>query len=257
MPTYFYLRFQSLECGVAAGVNDVPLVWDPGGRGAQTTRPINEWIMPAGNRLTVFVSWPEEKPYQPGKSSIRAMVFIHKQGEDLPTPGTVLAELEWPTPKRPEGYPQVISLPLNIDQPPPTPLWTTATPIGSVSPADRQTMLTTIESFRAALLGNNAEAAFQFVEGKYRDDAVAYAKPEARNREIALDAIKDMMELRGRSSAPLTEADALFDIVANGRLVRVSRRGNENAIVIRTDEGMRIDLPVYFAQIGGKWQVAR
>ncbi len=257
MPELFYLQVVAEGAGSAVGVNDVPLVIDSDGGGISIVRPINEWLMPDNNRLSVFLHWPETRTYAAGLARVRASVFIGHPAAEWPQPLRVLADFQWPQPDQPEAYPYTFAAPLAVRPPPLTTLWRRATQLRAVEPPDRAALVALVERFRAALLGADPQAAFGLVAERFADDARAYGKDPDRVRDVVLTQYRELMSEPGRLSSPLELQTAAFDVVADGYLVRVTRGGTEPAIRIRTAEDTHYGIDVYAAKLDGAWQLAR
>lgn len=257
MVDFYYLDVDSQHVGLLCGVNDAPIVRDASAQGIRTTYPINEWIHPRTNRLTAFLFWPEDQPFVPGNARVKASVFVGDPQVQWVRPKTVLGEFEWPRPDVQEGYPYQFELPLQIPAMPPATLWDRAEPIATVSTKDREAIVKLVEDFRAALLGNDPDIAFRFVEERFADEARAYGKDPAGVRKSLVGVYASGMRKTGRTSQPLPVSDAVFDLVANSQLVHVTRRGVEYPIQMDTDSGDRYTIPMYFARVNGKWEIAR
>ena len=255
MPSYYYLDVQATEAVSFIGVNGVPVVADPRGRGARCVRPINEWLLPQGNQLTLSLSWPEAKPRQPGKALVRAAVFLADPNSEFPRPLQTLAEFKWPLPDRPETYPYQHRAAFRIPEVVPTRLWSEAPKVEELAEKDRGAILKLVEGLRAALLAKDPQAAFGFLEYRYADDARANYKAFDRIREVVIQQYGWMMK-NDLTSNHLDPESAAFELVGDGRLVRVTRQRLESAILLESAEQF-FGIEVYAAKIRGVWTLVR
>lgn len=255
----FYLHVRSEGPAIFAGVNDAPVVSDPDGQGVVTYRPVNEWILADRNRLTISMSWPNAKEFVRGQTRVEVSLFVANPEFEYPEPGIVLAQFNWPLPGVPEAYPFRFDPPVKIHQtPPPTTLSSRTQLIESITDPDRFEILRLVEAFREALLGNDPNAAFAFVQERYADEAIAYGKPVERNRAVVLKQYGELMSEPDRKSEPLKPASAVYDIVAGGRLVLINRAPAAPAIVISANDGkVEYSIDVYAGKVDGKWRVLR
>ena len=80
----YYLDIMTTGVNSTIGLNDVPLFVDVTGAGLRTIVPVNDWLMPGANALTVRVAWPEGKDYVQGKAEMKVFLFEADLNEELP-----------------------------------------------------------------------------------------------------------------------------------------------------------------------------
>ena len=257
MAEQYYLEVKALNVGVFAGINDVSIVSDASGEGVSTLRPINEWILPKRNCLTVSLAWPAGKEFKPGLASVEASVFVADPDSPFPAPGQVLARASWPTVNHEEAYPFEIAVPFEIRNPTGATLWDRATPVRVLTPRDEARILEMINGFELALLARDAQRAYSFVAYRFEDDAAAYGKDPERIREVVLEQYEMLMSEPGFSVVPFDkDKDVEFEIVGMGCVVMVSRAGGGAAIQLRADS-MNAEIAVFASKLDNEWIIGR
>lgn len=257
MTPLYYIKVESRSVGLAAGVNDAPLALDTAAEGLAKSRPLNEWILPHGNRLTAFFFWPEKTPFKPGLARTRIELFIADPAQAAPRPQQVLATLDWPPANEPEAYPRKLSAPFDAASAPPTQVWTQAAPAAPLNSNDRQAILKLVENLRLALMGDDPQAAYKASMEKFEEQARAYGKPPERVRQATIEQFQMITTQPKRRSDPLPESEALLEPVADGRVIRVARVGDRDAVVIHAGKGGKFSIPVYVAKYGKEWRIVR
>jgi len=242
----------------SAGINDIPLVAEPKGEGIITDIPINYWLMPKNNRLTIKLFQPSEKPSDSGEAKVEAMIYIADPNSEFPKPGEVLAKFEWPGKGEPGTYPYILDMPFDITGPIYTSLWREAGRIESVTDEDKISILNLAEKLRRALLNKEAEKAYSLLEYRYTDEAWAENKDPERIRSVVIGQYHWMFGFGDLTADPLTIGNSEFAIVGDNRLVHVRHKNYHPAITLKHEEsGHFFGIPVYAARIKGKWIIAR
>ena len=187
MPDFFILDVKSTGIGARIGLDRAPLATDYNGAGQKIARQVNEWILPKGNQLTIFLYAPPGFTVKPEKVAVSASVYINAPGQDTPTPGRVLATFTWPISAVPQHYPFISAIPIAIPDPPPANLWSEAEKIEELSPADRETILKRIDAFRGMLVPyTSGQALYDLTKYKFDDLARANGGSLDRQRETAV-----------------------------------------------------------------------
>jgi hypothetical protein len=218
---------------------------------------INEWIVPGGPTLTVFLNWPANQPFVAGKAKISVSLFLADPQAPTPTPQQVLARFDWPISNVPEAYPFNFSRPIRIvDLPPQVRLWSEAEKIELLNADDRQQMLGVLEKFRLAIIQGQAEKAYDLSAYKFTDDALANGNDPKDIKAVAIQQYVSYIRQAEVHSEGLTGDNANFQILAAKQVVLVSRASEPHGIVIKGNR-MTVRIKTYFAKIAGKWQIVR
>lgn len=252
----YYLDIHSTGVQSHIGLNNLPLLTDATGAGVRTLLPVNEWIMPGTNTLTVHVSWPESRPYAKGLAEVAVSLFEADPASEFPTAKQVLAEVTWPHPTDPETYPKRLEKAVKIELVPPTTLWADAETITQLADPDRAAILTLTENFRQTLMAGDFEAAVKFLGYRCSDDALANGLQADEVRSTLIEQFKFMMSEPAPASSPLDPEAASFQIGAAGKVVKVAGPNHKDAIVIETQEA-RYQIAIFAAKIGGRWTLVR
>jgi len=261
MTSYYYLSVEATGVLATVGINDVPLVVGDKPGSLTATEPVNLWLLPSDNRITVDLAWPSGKPVTKGSASVEAVLFLHDSATEVPTPKRVLARFYWPSQEIEEQYPYhgEVRIEGSIADPPPTTLWQDAAALAEPSEAERREVLAIVEVLRSALIGKRLEDAFAVLTYRYKDEARAEGKPFERVRETVLEMYEWLVgQEGGLTSTPLTLEAARFRIVGAGKVLLVDRRDGVPAIYLENENAdLAFGIPVYVARIGGKWTVVR
>lgn len=252
----YYLDIMSTGIDVHIGLNDVPLLADPEGNGVRTVLPVNEWLAPGVNTITLRIAWPESKQHVPGKAELKVFLFEADLEQEFPEPKTVLAELVWPPAGAPELYPRKLEEPFKIEPALPTKLWEEAEPVAAVGNADQAAILALVEHLRRALLANDLDTALRLLNYRWQEDARANGLKLEELQTAVREQYTYMLSEPSPHSAPLDPEDASFILGADKRIVKVLGPNNDEAIVIETEEG-RYHIPIYASKILGRWTIVR
>lgn len=252
----YYLDADSAVLCTIMGVNGIPILSDPAGEGRRAIYPINEWLKPGENTITLYAAWPEEKPFVPATGRVSLRVFESKPAAPSPAPGVVCGASRWPLPPAPEVYPFQAAVPFTVTAAPPTQLWQEAEVVEELEPADRQAILALVERLRLALMRSDFEAAITLLAYRYDDLARANNGDPDRLRQIAVKQYTRMMAEPLPRSTALADEEVLLTLAAAGQVVHVGRPQGKDAILLSTEDS-EYAIPVYAARITGRWRLVR
>jgi hypothetical protein len=259
MTKFYYLTLKSTGgTGVVASLNGVPLVKDLKGGGINTDEPVNKWLMPQKNALNVLLAWPPTKPFAVGESHIEAMIFVCGPAAITPKPETIFASVKWPIEGKLESYPHAFNVEFVVPDPPPARLWEDAKSVSELTDGDKAEILSLVERLRAALLEKDAEKVFSMMSYRYGDEAKAEGKGFSRMREVILEQYRWLFE-RGELKSDLLGRDmAAFKLMAQDKIVWISKGGVSPAVTLEQTDGKRIfAFEVFVSKIDGKWTIVR
>jgi hypothetical protein len=258
IPAY-YISVKSQNVISRVGINDVPLVVDNEAEGILTSEPVNYWIQPSGNRLTISLQWPQDRELVRGQARVQAEVFLADPQAEIPKPGEVIARFSWPDPEIEESYPYTHSIELKGMTPPPTKFWVAAEKLATLKEEDKSEILSLVEAFRDELLAKRSDAAFAYLEYRYADEALAEGQDPGELREAVTEQYAWMMQMDGELESDRLEYDkSRFSIVANGLIVHVVREDGRPAVVLSNeDQDLEFEIPIFVGKIRGKWTIAR
>jgi hypothetical protein len=252
----YYLKVQSQSVCLAVGVNRAAIIDDYKAEGVSAVRPINEWILPEGNELTVSITWPRDKSFEAGKARVTCSVFLADPRSPLPRPGVVLATATWPSLPAPEVYPASLAVPFKIERPTPAAIWGRAEHLRELTIIDRNRIFALVKKLEGALVARDAPRAFEVVAFRYEDDAAAYGHNPQRIRELIIKGYETLMAQQDYRVVPLQREDAEFAIVGKDQLVLVTRENQGKAIVVEA-QGMKAEIAVLAARMGNEWVIGR
>jgi hypothetical protein len=258
MPNIFVLDVRSSGVCARIGINKAPLAVDQTGKGQQIVREVGDWIMPRDNKLTVFLYWPPGTPYSAGKASVNASVYLSDPKSPEPKPIGTLASFSWPLPVGPETYPFVLEVPLVAADPPPTRLWTEAPRIEELTDADKTEILARIEELRQVLLPpTDKERAYALTRYKFDESARASGGSTERMQRVATMQYGIFKSITRPLSKPLEPRNAVFELVADRKVVSVTN-GEKEAIAIHDEDSEQtFAIDVFLSKVNGRWIISR
>jgi hypothetical protein len=252
------LQHSSGGLSVIVGVNRAHNIVDVG-RGTTIILPINEWIMPENNELSIFLS--RSAVTAPTTPFADIHLFVADPRSRKNDPLTTLAKFIWPLPvPTPSILPFLGQLPFKVTDPPPCSLWREAEKIRNLSNNDRLEILKIVERFRQALEHRNVDDAYALSEYKFRDSAVADGISYNILESALKEDYREMLSTPDLKSEPLTQATAVFDLVCDEKVVFVSRGLGKEALRFESESGGRrraYGIQLYFAFIKNRWVIVR
>jgi hypothetical protein len=253
----YYLSIKAASIAFRAGINQVPLRIDLQGQGHSSDTPLNAWLHPESNELTVDLFWPPRVPFQPGVASFSADVFLADPASAAPKPGTIVASLVFPQKGAPETYPFRAKLPLRIENPMKTLLWKEADTLNELTDQDRAELVKAAETLRQQIVAKNSDECFELLRYKSRDLARAdYHEDLQEIENIDRSQLAWMLKEDPVQVQPFTAAIAAFEIVAHKQVVHVFRKDGEAAIQF-TSGRRPFGMSLYFSRMHGQWHIVR
>jgi hypothetical protein len=240
-------------------LNDVPIrIW-PDASGARTTDPVNQWIRPGKNQLSVRLESMPQAQAQGSSGRLRAVLRQRLQGAGGGSSADEIARLEIP-PDKPAGaiaWPLTATVEFQPAAPPPSRIWSEIEPLGPVDSV-RGEALQLLTAVHSALNARNLEQLSALLRTKALEMAACYGFPVdqalARQREF----FSGLMEGGSWAMEALAPAAIELHLVADKRMLWVTRNGRAPALrSSRTAGGAVLELPVYLARIRGVLTVVR
>lgn len=249
---YASIRLTHESCDLRVALNGVPIYRQRKEGTAEAF--VNEWLSPTGNRLSLRVDWPHERPFVANTAAVRVNVLEVEPGESV-REAVPTATFTWPGAVK-EGYPYLQTLPLTLTGREML-LWKRTTVVQQVTVADRTELLQQLQQLRGLLQNQDWDAAATVFGRKFRDLDIAYGKDEGATQGSftrALSAAAARAEWKLDSFGPEEVAIA---IVGGGHLVAATRPNGDALIRLSPDSPGRWSLPVYFGKIADAWTIVR
>jgi len=253
---YYFLDIFSTGVEANIGLNGVPVLTDGKGAGVRTILPVNEWLWPGENYLTIHIAWPEHRSYSIGQAELKVSLFEADPDHDIPEPMTVHAEAVWPLATGPELYPHHFKVPAKIELAPPTRLWSEAEVVEKLTDEHKTEILAQIEQLRQALMNRNAEAALKLLTYRHLDEARAYGSPVEELQANVGKQYGMIWSEPSPVSAPLDPESATFIAGISKKLFKVAGPNFKEALVIQTGKA-EYQIPICAAKVSGRWLIAR
>ena len=261
MPEQHYISVKSSNLAIRAGLNGMPIVSDRGGTGIVITEPVNVWLKPDANTLSV---WLSGSPGQPGLGvgSAEVSVFVHDPREELPTPALVLATFSWPPEASPGDQAVFVSDEPLMTQPretPPLRLWSEAPQLAEPTQAERDEMLALVEDLREAAAEQDTEGILRLLRYRYQEEAAAEGRPVIRIEENVTSLWNWLFGLEGRmETIALPPVQARFEMVADHRAVLITREDGTDALLIEKPQAeLGFGVRIVMARILDNWTIVR
>lgn len=249
------LRVRASGVRLSAGVNGLPLVIDETGGGVATRVPLNLWLHPEGNRLTVDVSpvpttgphalpSPKEAPY--------FSVELMTAQEGAPP----LAKVGWTYPKDRPFLAQRLELPVSVATPVPTRLWHEAARLGKLTDDDRRQAVQAGARVHEAFAARRLDDVINLLSWRFEEFARAFGEDVAEMKAGARQAYGRLVDDPTWKPEAIVEKDVQARLLGDGQLVLLERRG-QPWIASAQGSSQLVTLPVFVARLSGEWVVVR
>ena len=255
--TYYYLSLQCKGVVCSIELNGVVIVEDKTGNGINADIPVNAWIMPSGNVLTmnVYAEISED-------NHLETKLYIHDNESMRPTPKVTLVETSYPV--EPIGIlPLTIPLPIldeKLEYIPETKLWSEAEQIEELSDQDKTELLSLAESVRQTMDKKDAAGTYQLLRYRFDDMARAdYHSPE-KIKEVAIKQYEWVFDEASSetTSEQLTIENAKFKIAADNKLALLHHETGREAVVFTDPINQDITaIDIFASKINGEWVITR
>jgi len=242
------LRAQGIVAN--AGVNGAPLARLRGDRRASVRLPVDWWLMPEGNELTVALS-----PLDDGEAAPRVEVAI-RDAEERHGPSVTFG---WSLPEPAEFEPFRVAIPFVPLALPAVRLWEVAEPVEALDDRDLLAVRALAEGLLEAVAARRIDEVVARLDDRIAELALAVDRPVAWMREATREDLGRILLATDFVLRPV-DLDALrLTPCGDGRVFHVeSGEGMELVTAVTDDEdeappGMQ----VYVARVEGAWRVVR
>jgi hypothetical protein len=250
----YYLHLETRHAIVTVLLNGAPVVKLREQDSVSTDEPINLWLLDSHNTLSLRIEKTagDNEDYAP---SVSASIFLHDSESHAPNPKVILASLDFVGDKE-TTYPTIGSVEIDKVFPIWTTLWDKATPITSLTDADRKAIVSLVNAFVDSLKRHDIEEVIKLQRYKIEDDAIAEGKSVAQIEKALEINYRWLSEQKALESHPLSLDDAVFNECYDNKLIYVERSNGDEAVMFESDE-LYFDVPTYVAKIDGKWSIVR
>ena len=247
-----YIKVKMVGAIASISINGIPFLKNIDTEGLVTTEPVNQWLKNGENSLS-YTIYPdtESTSYTP---KLSALIFLHDDKEEFPTPLKNLAEISF-SPEKDDVYPVRKTVSFKINDTIATKLWDDAVIISEISSQDKNEMIEIATKLSNAVL-NDTKLAIDIQLYKIQEDALAEGKTVERLKEVASDSYQWLHSQKDLKADSLQPDNVKFNICGNGYLVNLLRVNDEEAIILESDD-MFFDIGLYFAKIKGHWTIVR
>lgn len=255
-PIYYALRVYTMYVNISIELNGTSILEHKNKGGISTTIMINPWLMSDANQLTIKL-----KPYTHGEEpdpTADIMLFLHDSSQEHSTPKKIYVDYKISKIIDKEGnlkLPRSDSFQFKPEEKAPTRLWDEAEIIESISSDDKAEMIELINQLEKSLLNKDVEKTIKLQEFKIAEDAAANYKAIEEMQKGARFNYKWLAE-QDITGQLLTADSAKFEISSNKKLIHVTRKDGNEAVLLETNDD-HIDIEIYMAKINNKWVIAR
>jgi hypothetical protein len=247
-----YLEIAMWSRGVRAvgGVNGAPITQsDPQGRTRQARVPLNWWLMPEHNLLTVHVA-PLEGASAPPLLDV-AIAF--PKDEDPPP-----CRVGWALPPGTAFEPFSIRLPFAPPKRAEARVWRDATPIEALTDAQRNGARALGVAVHAAFAAADVDAILKHLEYRMEEMCLAFEMDLAAHRTSVREDMSDMVATPGFALSPVEHDAIQVHPCCGGRIFQLARADSGPLIAtLETATSAPTTMQVFAAFIGGRWRVVR
>jgi hypothetical protein len=279
MPKFFMLKIEKSTVLLELTINDSYLVLSSRKSDINTGETLNVWIKPGDNVLGVYLTWPEEMPYQPGLAHCKLRLEALEEGQRMGD-ATPLVDFVWPIPAKPapvavggalakpaepteppaptEYYPYEARLRFQVDpaDAPPSRLWQEAMLI-PWNDKQKQAVIQRLMLLHKALDQKDLKAVLKFLDFKAVDAGGAQHMTPDEARKSQQEFFEYLFSIDDWGMEPIDPENMDFHLLADDRILLVSGNGMAPALRSSNPSGPRFLLPVYFALIQDVWLIVR
>ncbi len=234
-----------------AGVNDAPILTNSIGEGQQGRMPIDWWLAPEGNLMTLTVM-----PVA-GEAKADPMVDVSIAfPEDLKAP---LCRLAWGLPKKARFEPFRLALPFS---PPPVKrgrIWEEARPfMAALKDEEVRGARAAGMKLCRAFVNQDADRVVDLLGYRLYEMAYAFDIELSAHREQVRKEIAAMVKGPGFALLPVKEETIRVTPCGHGRVFHLSREDGGELIATReTEQSFPTTMQIYVALLDGEWLVVR
>ncbi|TFY99029.1 hypothetical protein [Ramlibacter humi] len=252
----YFVRIVTERCAFDIRLNDVPVL-PPGTptRDVEVTLPVNHWVVPGRNTLSVV---PDLQGQRKAQGACESSVALLSAPAGKPASARApLIEMRWPAagprPKEPFAAARA-----QVELPESLPAW--AWMRSDVIAADRRTRAELVREYQrlwdAASRREVRQVLPAFAE-RNRELAAAFHTEEAEMaRRAAM--LEKLSQDRSLALFPLEPEDAELVVFAGGRLAKLTRWDGQPMLAFNYKDGSGSEtFDVVFRRSGGRWVIAR
>ena len=212
------------------------------GETLRTDVPLNEWLMPSGNVLTVEVT-PPEAPHKAGSD---VSVVVRPPSDDPSEPKPASQGFTWKFPAGEQLEPFRVSFPVVVSSKVPSKLWDGALPIGEIEGDDRKHAVALAEQVVAAFASADVSKVLEVMKFRTAELAAVFLNDPAETLAEVTTGYAGIFKADGFKVRPVSPTKLRFTKVCGGKLVKVTDA-----------DGPSLSVDVYFAKTKDGWVVAR
>ncbi len=256
MPDLYFLSVDTNNAKTTVMLNDVPLVTSADGDGVKTEKPITTWIMPGKNSLRIVLKALPNQETVSGSAEVT--LYLQDNASEFPKVKDVLASIVFP------GDKEVTAKTLQIDEavefeftaPQSFKLWHEAQTVTQLTGSDKQQMADYLRALQNALTSNDEKTAVDLQMYKIHEDAVAENKDPQDLVEVTKSNYSWLASQGTLSATQIDLSKLVFNVVSQGKLVHVVNPNGTDVVHLESSD-MVFEIPAFFANVGGKWVLAR
>ena len=251
VPVFYVLHVEGRHLPADILVNEVPIERIEADTISLATSQVNMWILPGRNRLRVRGRLAAGADPE----SAQLVVWLRRQQSSVDGVDGAenLARIEW-RPSDPQAFFDQEDE-FTADPAPPSVLWRQARPM-SLDDESRSQATRLALTLEAALARRDRRTLAELLDFKVADVARAVYRSPADARAAQEEALSYLLEDRQLSVRSLDPGSLQFDLLAGGRVLRLSREGGP-ALQAERSQGGRFVMPLYVSNVGGRWVIAR
>ncbi len=276
MPKFFMLKIEKSSVLLELTINGAPLVLPAEKGDIDNAEALNPWIKPGKNVLNIYLTWPDEVPYQPDLAHCKLHLEALEEGQGMGNSGSPLVDFVWPIPpkssdiptdpaepehpvpppEQTEYYPYEIAIEFSVNQAeaPPSRLWQEAMPIPW---KDKEEITHRLTILHKALDQKDIKTTTRLLDFKAVDaGSTQYMSPDEA-RQSQKEFFEFLFEIEDWGMEALEPGNLDFHLLADDRILLVSGSGMTPALRSKDSTKPQLLLPVYFALIENVWLIVR
>ena len=249
MIPYLELSMWSRGVRVVGGVNDAPILFgDPHGQTRQARMPINWWLMPGQNLLTVRVEL-----LAGAEPPLLDVAIAFPEDEDPP-----LCRVGWGMPDGVEFAPFDVRLPFHPPKVGQSRVWHDATVIEDLSEPQRKGAKALAMEIHGAFANRDVDAIMKRLDYRLEEMVLAFEVDPNTHPAGVREDMEGLVQRAGYGVEPLDQDAIQVNPCCGGRIFQLARADGGPLIrTLETETSAPTTMQVYAALIRGEWRVVR
>jgi hypothetical protein len=256
MPTFYAIKIEKLNFAGELRFNDVPLQTWRDSSAATLVQPVNMWIAGKRGKVSFRFALSNNVMAKASASKLSAEILAGSRRDQSTTEAKLISKYDWPGTSGSISLPNEIGFDFESNDPPPSEFWPNALSL-ELTKETIADAISALKPIHEALSLRDLAKAESLLEFKVVDVGRSFYMSEPQARSSQRDFLEFITGSDGFAMDPLNPDALQFHVVADKRLVWVTRANFEPALSSKVGKGPRLLMPVYIAPVRNKWVIVR